>query len=109
MLKIIMYEGSEAENYLKSVLREVVQDVVIEQLHSSGIELEKETATENANDDPWVDGHEAKKILKVNSRWKMQKIRNDSPRNGVIISQHGRTFLYDRNSLHRYLEKHKHR
>ena len=55
------------------------------------------------NEDDWVDGDEAKQLLKIKSKSKLQSLRDNGE---ITFSQHGRIILYYRPSILEFLKKH---
>jgi hypothetical protein len=57
-----------------------------------------------AQQDEWVDGDEAMRLLRISSKTTIQKLRDEGK---IRFSQpEKKIILYDRNSLYEYLEKH---
>lgn len=100
-MKIILKEGEEAEAFIEELINRAVERM--------GMQLkrvvEEAVTTPDRNDDQWVLTPEAKRILGIKSKNKIQQLRDESPRNGLIVSQVGRTYRYFKPSLYKYLEK----
>jgi len=65
-----------------------------------------DNARSKSNKSEWVSTLEAKKILNVKSKSKMQQLRDD---NEIVFSQHGRSIQYSRKSLIAFLEQNSNR
>ncbi len=102
-MKIILKEGEEAEAFIEHIIERAANRIAMK-MDDQLQEIAKNASPKREK--KWVSGEEAKEILGVKSRKKMQQIRDESPMNGIIISQHGRIFRYDRASLLKYLQKH---
>lgn len=100
-LKIIMKEDSEAEAFIESIINQTANRIA-GKLHAS-ILIQQEQRSGISQD--WLNTEEAMKYLKVGKNT-MQKLRDESPMNGIVITQvSDRNFLYSQKSLHEYLEK----
>ncbi len=102
-MKIILKEGEEAEAFIERIIEKTASRIAMK------VDNRLEEMSQNntsKRETKWVSTTEAKKILGIKSKGKMQQIRDESPMNGIIISQHGRTFRYERASLYKYLKKH---
>lgn len=102
-MKIILKEGEEAEQFLTSIIDRAAERIA-NRFDLQLQEIAQQTSTKKEK--KWVTLAEAKEILGVRSKSKMQQIRDESPMNGIIISQHGRIFRYERASLLKYIQKH---
>ena len=101
-MKIILKEESEAEAFIHSIINKTANQVIgrlkdsIELLHNRNSGL---------NTVEWLNTEETMKFLKIGKNT-MQKLRDESPLNGIIISQVSeRNYLYNLDSLKKYLEK----
>ena len=101
-MKIILKEESEAEAFIHSIINKTANQVIgrlkdsIELLHKRG---------SSQNTEVWLNTEETMNFLKVGKNT-MQKLRDESPMNGIIISQVSeRNYLYNLKSLQQYLEK----
>jgi hypothetical protein len=57
-----------------------------------------------SQEDAWIDGDEAMRLLRISSKTTLQKLRDEGR---IRFSQpEKKIILYDRNSLYEYLEKH---
>ena len=97
-MKVILKEGEDAEAFIEQIITRVN--------HRFINTIEELIRGMNSTSDEWISTEEAKKILGVKSKSKIQQLRDESPMNGLIISQHGRTFRYFKPSLYNFLEKH---
>ena len=102
-MKIILKEDQDAEDFFDQLINRAVQRAT----HQFRDTLEDFTRKIEKPKDKWVSTEEAKKILGVKSKNKMQQLRDESPLNGIIVSQHGRTYRYFEPSLYKFLEKNK--
>lgn len=84
-MKVILLENDEAYQKLMQDIKALVKDAI------------KEVKTEK--DESWVSTEEAKKILGVKSKSKMQDLRDKNLKHGKIIQ-------YYKPSLSSFLEKH---
>lgn len=100
-MKIILKEDDEALQMFEELINQVADSVVRRVEHR----LKEISNDSKTNENMWVSVTEAKDILGIRSKKKMQQIRDQSPMNGIIISKHGRTFRYHKLSLLRYLDK----
>lgn len=100
-MKVILKEGEDALQMFEELIDQVAERVV----RRVENRLKEISNGVNKNEDLWVSLTEAKSILGIRSKKKMQQIRDESPMNGIIISKHGRTFRYNKTSLLNYLNK----
>lgn len=101
-MKIILKEEAEAEAFIHSIIHKTANQV-IGRLKDSIELLQKRGNTQNI--DEWLNTEETMNFLKVGKNT-MQKLRDESPMNGIIISQVSeRNYLYNLKSLQQYLEK----
>lgn len=102
-MKVILLEDDPALAMLTAELKAAMKEACLEVLEEYKATHKPEPQGEEAN---WVDGNKAREILGV-KKTKMQCLRDNSPMNGIVFSQHGRTLRYYKPSLFKYLEKHK--
>lgn len=88
-MKVILLEDDEAYQKLMYDIKSLIKDVI------------KEIKTEKDNE--WVSTDEAKRILGVKSKSKMQDLRD---KNLIKYSKHGKIIQYYKPSLSSFLEKH---
>ena len=62
--------------------------------------LEKALAAKSEND--WISGQDAKQLLGVKSKTKMQQLRDNQK---IVFSQHGRTIMYSKKSILDFINK----
>lgn len=101
-MKVILKEGMEAEEWLSGI----IQSAILKSTHHFNdlVRRQIETATPASmqQDMPeWVKTSEAKKILNVSTK-KLQQIRRDHLRLGIVILKDGRNYKYLRSSLEKY-------
>lgn len=101
-MKVILKEGEEALEYFDELINKAV-DRTLRRFENRISEMSNGSGK---NEELWVALDEAKAILGIRSKKKMQQIRDESPMNGIIISKHGRTFRYLKSSLYEFLESH---
>ncbi len=99
-MKVLLYEGDEAYDLLKTEIKNIVKSALSEIISESTKNLEKVRS-----DDEWISKIEAMRILKIKGSSKMQEIRDNSPLNGILISKVGGIYLYYKPSLLKFLEK----
>jgi hypothetical protein len=87
----------EKESYYK-MLSEVITFVKNEVTKSL-----KSSETRNKDDD-WISPEEAKKLLEVRSKTKMQQLRNS---NEIQFAKYGRKIKYSRDSIIKFLNRNK--
>ncbi|MDN5201157.1 hypothetical protein QQ008_07285 [Fulvivirgaceae bacterium BMA10] len=102
-MKVILRENEDAEDFFEELINKAV-DRVSNHLKSV---IEEVVSNTDKSDDQWVSTEEAKRILGIKSKNKIQQLRDESPMNGLIVSQHGRTYRYFKPSLYKFLDKHK--
>lgn len=81
----------ESETYYK-LIDELTQ-IVIKTVQESSLQKQEE----------WVDTEEAKRLLKIKSKTKLQSLRDNGD---IVFSQHGRIIQYSRKSIKEFLDKH---
>ena len=65
--------------------------------------VERIKSTQNIPQEKWIDGTEAMNLLKIKSKTTLQKLRDEGE---IRFSQpQKKIILYDRDSLHEYLER----
>ncbi len=99
-MKIILKENEEAEVFFEDLINKMAERVT----HRIRRALE-DVVSQDQKESLWVTTEEAKQILGIKSKKKMQQLRDESPFNGIVLSKNGRTYLYNRESLHQYLQK----
>lgn len=100
-MKIVVLEGDEAIAYLDELANRV-SETVLEKIEKRLNNLPDKS---EKNDEIWCGTEKAKEILGV-ERSKMQKLRDNSPENGIQISREGRTIRYYVPSLYQYIQNH---
>ncbi|MEO9870397.1 MAG: hypothetical protein ABJQ69_03780 [Ekhidna sp.] len=100
-MKVILKEGEDAELFFEHLISKVA-DRVTRRIEA---QLKSFSTQPTLDDELWVSSEQAKKILGVKSKNKMQELRDGSPLNGLKVSQHGRIYRYFKPSLYKFLEK----
>ncbi len=100
-MKVILEEGKEAEVFFETLINRAVDRVSLRLKRV----LEEMTDKMDTEDEQWVNTEEAKKILGIKCKNKIQRLRDESPMNGLIVSQHGRIYRYFKPSLYEFLNK----
>lgn len=99
---MVLKDEHEAEEFFNRILLKCFKEqteLLMEVISSMKSDNQKEW-----DEDLWVDTSAAKKILKVKSNQKMQRLRDERDFNGIIISENGRKFLYYKPSLFAFLK-----
>ena len=91
-MNVIVFE----ENAYYAILREVIVYV------RNNLLLENQKNKVEKEDD-WIPLEEAKKILNVKSKTKMQQLRNSGE---IVFTKYGRKIKYSRTSLNNFLNQH---
>ena len=68
------------------------------------IEAKKETLAQLAMESDWIPTDEAKKLLGIKSKSKMQQLRDYGE---IVFTKPGKIILYSKKSIITYLNKHK--
>jgi hypothetical protein len=84
---------------LKGLIKSSIREVLEEYFEKNNIVKNKEIPMET---EIWLSGEEAKKLLGIKSKSKMQQMRNHGK---IIFSQHGRIIKYSRKSLLEFLSR----
>lgn len=99
---IVLKDEQEAEEFFNRILQKCFNEQterLMEVISSMKKEIQKEW-----DENLWVNTATAKKILKVKSNQKMQKLRDERDFNGIIIAEDGRRHLYYKPSLFTFLK-----
>ena len=67
------------------------------------IEAKKETLAQLAMESDWISTEEAKKLLEIKSKSKMQQLRDYGE---IVFTKPGKIILYSKKSIITYLNKH---
>ena len=70
------------------------------------IEAKKETLAQLAMESDWISTQEAKKLLGIKSKSKMQQLRDYGE---IVFTKPGKIILYSKKSIITYLNKHQRR
>ena len=84
-MKLIVFQD-EAYQQLVLEFRKMLMDAIAE-----------------VKQDEWLSPEEAKKLLGIKSKSKLQQLRDSGE---ILFSQHGRIIKYSRQSINRFLMKH---
>lgn len=98
-MKVILAENEDAEKIFENVINRVAERVI------RHMETKFQQVAKKGSDDEdglWVDKEEAKKILKVKSKKKLQRLRDQ---NLIKTTRYGRTIQYYKPSLYDFLER----
>lgn len=79
----------------------VFQEEAYHQLIQEFRKMLLETISELKQDE-WIDQEEAKKLLGIKSKSKLQQLRDSGE---ILFSQHGRIIKYSRQSINKFLLK----